>query len=661
MTPQELAQHFENPRTSPSGNYTARCPVVEHGAGKGDRSRSLSIYVDKAGKTRFDCKAGCDGKAVLSAVGLTFPEINGADVTRPATKSQAPPEGKIKRVKEWTWCDGETWTAPLFYHVRGEYVGGLKNGEKTMWFESGDSNPAQRKKAIPPGCERPLWKQHQLAAADLVIVVEGEQCADRVEEIIPHLYPAHDPGKVVVTTLFSGAQSPWHPAYTAFFKGKAVCLLADNDAPGIKYVAMIAKNVTPVARHVKQVHFPMLRPKGDVVDYLDDRPYHSAPELRAWIDDPESSKHGGHIEEAKSEPRKTSSLEVVSIREVQPRKINWLWFPYLAQGMLHILNGDAYAGKTFIAMALSAGITLGRLPLTSEPCTPGNVLYLQEENPVHEVMRPRYDSLGGDLDRFLLIRGSIWNDGEKDHRQRISLSDVDLLEEAFERYQPRLLVIDPFQGYIGAGVDMYRANEIRPIMEGLGRLAERYQTAVLLMRHFTKGSVGTKAMHRGMGSVDFTNVARSELFAGILPDEDGVVPRGGSGPRALVHGASNIGPIGESLEYRIGDDGVFGWTGKLDLNLDQLMNPEIPQDGESRGALKEACEWLKDYLTPNSRNSKEVEKAAKQGDIAQKTLQRAKFVLQVKSRKTSVAGGWIWFLPGCGTEKEDGSGPMPVQ
>ncbi len=353
-------------------------------------------------------------------------------------------------------------------------------------------------------------------------------------------------------------------------------------------------------------------------------------------------------------------LEVVSIRDVEPRTINWLWRPYLALGMLHILNGDAYAGKTFIAMALSAGITLGRMPLSTETCAPGNVLYLQAENPEHEVMAPRFRGLGGDLDRFKLIRGSVWSDGRKLQRRPITLSDLDQLEEAFAEHRPRLLVIDPFQGYIGSGVDMYRANEVRPIMEGLGRIAGEYQTAVLLMRHFAKGSVGVKAMHRGMGSVDFTNVARSELFAGILPGEDGIVPRGGSGPRALVHGASNIGLIGESLEYRISNEGIFGWVGKLDIDLDQLMNASS-SDGEGSRALREACDFLRAFLTPNSQNSKDVEKAARQCGVSARTLRRAKLALKVRSRKTSVAGGWIWFLPGCGTEKEDGSGPIPVQ
>lgn len=658
MTPEDLAQHFYNAKRSTNGNYTARCPVAEHGAGKGDRDRSLSIYMDSGGKTRFNCHAGCSGRVVLDAVGLTFAEVNKRENTKRVAKSPVP-EGKVKRVKEWIWCDGETWTAPLFYHVRGEYVGGEKAGEKTMWFESGDSNPAKRKKAIPLGCERPLWKQHQLAAADLVIVVEGEQCADRVEEIIPHLYPAHDPGKVVVTTLFSGARSSWHPEYTPLFKDKAVFLLADNDAPGIKYVAMIEQKVTAVARHVKQVHFPMLRPKGDVVDYLDDRPFHTVPELRAWIDSPESSKPGSHVETA--EPRKRSSLEIVCIDDIDPLPVNWLWRPYLPLGMLVILNGNAYAGKTFIALALSAGVTLGRMPFSHETFEPSNVLYLQNENAIAQTMRPRFDMTGGDRKRFHLINGSIWNDGEKDQRGGFSLGELDKLEEAFEKYRPRLLVVDPFTGYIGARVDMYRPNEVRPIMEGLGKLAGQYQVCVLLMRHFTKGSVGMNSMHRGMGSVEFTNVARSELFAAILPDEDGVVPRSGPGPRALVHGASNIGPVGESLEYRIDDDGVFGWVGKLDLDLEQLMNPGTVQGGQGAGALEAAVSWLKAYLTPNSQNSKEVVQSAKQNGIAYKTLLRAKLVLQVRVRKTSLKGGWIWWLPGCGTENEDGSGPLTVQ
>lgn len=36
-----------------------------------------------------------------------------------------------------------------------------------------------------------------------------------------------------------------------------------------------------------------------------------------------------------------------------------------------------------------------------------------------------------------------------------------------------MIILDPIQAYIGAKVDMHRANEIRPVLKYLGMIAEK--------------------------------------------------------------------------------------------------------------------------------------------------------------------------------------------
>ena len=117
----------------------------------------------------------------------------------------------------------------------------------------------------------------------------------------------------------------------------------------------------------------------------------------------------------------------------------------------------------------------------------------------------------------------------------MSLSDVPVLDAALEATQAKLMVIDPIQSYLGAGIDLHRSNETRPVLDGLAKLAEKHRCAVLLLRHLSKQS-GGKAIHRGLGSIDLTGAVRSELLAGSLPDDPTA--------RALVHVKSNIGAIG---------------------------------------------------------------------------------------------------------------------
>jgi replicative DNA helicase len=72
--------------------------------------------------------------------------------------------------------------------------------------------------------------------------------------------------------------------------------------------------------------------------------------------------------------------ELRQLSAVESRAVDWLWRPYLGFGMLAMLRGDPGAGKSYIAMAISAALTTGGTPRTYEPLLPLDVLYLTIEN-----------------------------------------------------------------------------------------------------------------------------------------------------------------------------------------------------------------------------------------------------------------------------------------
>jgi len=45
----------------------------------------------------------------------------------------------------------------------------------------------------------------------------------------------------------------------------------------------------------------------------------------------------------------------------------------------------------------------------------------------------------------------------------------------------QLVIIDPLQVFIGADVDMNRANEVRPVFRKLGMIAEKTGCAIVLI------------------------------------------------------------------------------------------------------------------------------------------------------------------------------------
>ncbi len=205
--------------------------------------------------------------------------------------------------------------------------------------------------------------------------------------------------------------------------------------------------------------------------------------------------------------------DLVCLADVEALPVPWLWKGYLAFGMLAMLSGDPDAGKTFIALAIAADLSNGRVPVSGEPCDPINTLYLSRENAAEFVISPRFNALGGNAKHLHLLKGGILGKGEACIRSGITLKDVSLLERALESTGARLVVIDPIQSYLGAEVDAHRSNETRPIMDGLIGLAEKHKACVLVVRHLSKAS-GGRAIHRGLGSIDLTGAVRMEMIAG---------------------------------------------------------------------------------------------------------------------------------------------------
>jgi hypothetical protein len=324
--------------------------------------------------------------------------------------------------------------------------------------------------------------------------------------------------------------------------------------------------------------------------------------------------------------------ELVTLSQVEAKEVNWLWRPYLPCGMLAMLSGDPGAGKTFVALAVSAAVTVGRVPFTGEPRTPADVLYLSVENSPEHVLRPRFDLLGGDPSRFHLLRGSVIGQGKQAERGSVKLSDVQLLSDAFQRTQAHLIIVDPIQSYLGANVDAHRSNETRPILDQLARLAEENKACVLLVRHLSKSST-TKAIHRGLGSIDFTGAVRTELLVGSLPDDPS--------RRALVQVKSNLGQLGKSLGYSIERDGSFRWTGETQVTAGELLAAESAPEEQSE--IERAGEFLSDALAGGfPLKVKELEAAS---GVNERTLRRAAKRLGVQRSRDGEKGPWLWTLP----------------
>ena len=324
--------------------------------------------------------------------------------------------------------------------------------------------------------------------------------------------------------------------------------------------------------------------------------------------------------------------DVICLADVDARRVGWLWEPFIPLRMLSLISGDPGGGKSFIALALAAGLSRGRLP-NGQVIDPVNTLYLTCENPLAECLRPRFDALGGDPARFFVLKGVRLGEQSEYRSGVITLSDVDVFDQAISEHDAKLCVIDPIQSFLGANTDMHRSNETRPVMDGLAKLAESRNCAIALIRHLNKKS-GGKAIHRGLGSIDLTGAVRSEMLAGALADDPQT--------RAFCHIKSNVGRLGNSFGYSIDDEGQFAWTGESTLTAADLLAPPARRSEDKQS---EAVKWLKNLLETNAREQKEVRDLAEAAGHSYGTLRRAKDSLGVRSYKAGMQGSWMWALP----------------
>ena len=303
------------------------------------------------------------------------------------------------------------------------------------------------------------------------------------------------------------------------------------------------------------------------------------------------------------EPPKKDSVKIIRMSDVELTPVEWLWKPYLPFGKLSVLQGNPGEGKTYFAMHLAAACTNGKLLPNMERMEPFNVIYQTAEDGLGDTVKPRLIEAGADLDRVLVI---------DDSEVQLTLSD-ERIEKAIVENNARLVIIDPIQAYLGADVDMNRANEVRPIFMRLGQVAQRTGCAILLIGHLNKAA-GMQSLQRGLGSIDIAAAVRSVMFIGKLKHDPTM--------RILTHEKSSLAPPGVSLAFSLGDEGGFRWVGEYDITADEMLSGIEPQrETKTQQAKDLICALLaggKQVL------SEDIDKAALERGIPGRTVRDAK-------------------------------------
>ena len=322
-------------------------------------------------------------------------------------------------------------------------------------------------------------------------------------------------------------------------------------------------------------------------------------------------------------------LKLIHMEDVLSKEVEWLWYPYIPYGKITIIEGDPGEGKTTLVLKLAAALSRG-LPL---PCDddkeyePIHIIYQTAEDGIEDTIKPRLEKAGADCSMIRVI-------DETD--KELSMTD-DRLEQAIIETGARLIILDPIQAYIGATVDMHRANEIRPVLKHLGIIAEKHNCAIILIGHMNKAS-GSKSTYRGLGSIDIQATVRSVLLVARLRDKPNI--------RIMAHDKSSLAPAGDAIGFEMTEDSGMVCIGPYDITIDELLSGN---EGRGKKKLDIAENFIKEYFGTNKViPSNEIMMEAAKRSIKRNTLLSAKKKLGITSDKEKAEDGtiyWTWVMP----------------
>ena len=378
----------------------------------------------------------------------------------------------------------------------------------------------------------------------------------------------------------------------------------------------------------------------------------------AVLDEEQHRMHTEKTAKRRKKPRVRPACEFA------PEAAEYLVEPYLPRGMITILGGVSGSGKTSLALDICARISRGG-PFQAKPSPSGEggcdqreqtdegklcdsallqqhetaatphplrcaqhlpprgkasgrpVLYLTAENDPNKVLRPRAEAMGADLTRLYFQDGASYAMGDEE------------LAALCRSLHPALIVFDPIQSYLGQGVQMNRAEQVRPLLDALGALAKELDMAVVLISHMSKPGPGvSSALDRLLGSSDFRNAARSILIVGRDPDHPDT--------RVVAHAKNSLGVPGESQQYHICENGTVAYDGPCSLTADRIIRETGEGQPRTRpaAALGTAVEVLDRQLSfVGWVEHAEVERLCARHGFSERTMRRAREALGLKVQR----------------------------
>ncbi|MCB9963901.1 MAG: AAA family ATPase [Rhodospirillales bacterium] len=414
----------------PNGRQLKR--EFQIGSLQGEKGRSLKVSMsgDKAGLWQdFESGHGGDIFDLWAAV-------HGLDTQRYF-------QGVLRSCADWL---GMSPVVPSVSLERREWIYTDVSGKPLVTVKRTDGADGKKtflpydhiakKHAMPE--IRPLYNLPSLAIADMVVITEGEKCAQVLIDL-----------GIPATTVMGGAN--FDPAKTDFspLSGKDILIWPDKDEAGQAYLENLKaglKNIKP--KSLRVITPPADKPeKWDAADAVLD-----GLSIQAFLNSVPQSKIRLQRYEAFSLAELIADKSPMPDDLIAPRLLT-------PAGML-VIGGAPKSGKSDFTLSLLTHMASGQPFLKFTPPRPLRVFVLQAEI--------QYDYLRERLQKMVLSEDAVLKSGQNIHitpQLKLLLNDdgleiiKDLIHEKFHDAPPDIIVIDPIRNVFDGGPDFGNLGE----------------------------------------------------------------------------------------------------------------------------------------------------------------------------------------------------------
>jgi hypothetical protein len=335
----------------------------------------------------------------------------------------------------------------------------------------------------------------------------------------------------------------------------------------------------------------------------------------------------------------STQLGLRSLASVAPRNVRFLVPGLIPLRTLTLVPGIGGLGKSTWLAAIAAKLSRGELG------DPGAALIVSFEDTAEEVLRPRLEAAGANLE---LVHQVVLADEAFGCVQLPR--DVEELVFLANETQARLIIVDPIVAAIDVALDAHKDQHVRSVLARLAQLAEDTDCAIALVAHLNK-TPSTQEHIRVGGSTAFWNACRSVVFVGGNPDED---------ERLIMQRKANYARLRAPERHRIEEvilpktlDAVTGEpivTSRMvfveyatDVDASAVLGSQVSD--ESGKELAAAGFLVRQLAGGDWHESAPLKATAEADGMKERTLQRAKKDLGVEDKREGFPAISYWRLP----------------